>query len=107
MLNGLLVSVPNKRIPSKNRTCVTLPAMSVAETLMVKLVGAMNEAPFVGLVIDTVGGTATLMWTTDDVDTPPKLSVACAVRSYPPAGTLLQVIVYGGVVSVSSSVLPL
>jgi hypothetical protein len=43
-------------VPSKKATLVTLPSESAALALMGTMAGAVNEAPLVGEVIETVGG---------------------------------------------------
>ena len=72
--------------------------------------GAVNVAPPLGEVSDTVGGALlagfTVTLTAVDVVVAPALSRATAVSEYVPAAALLQVAVYGLLESLAISVDP-
>ena len=73
---------PSNVTPSKNDTFVTLPSESFAVAVMGTFAGAVKEAPLVGEVMATVGGTfaaLTVTFTTLDMVDRPRLSVATAV----------------------------
>ena len=67
---------------------------------------AGNNGTIWGLVIETVGGMSTMMFTTVEVEVRPKLSVTCAVREYVPAGGLAQIRLYGAVVDTPKLFVP-
>ena len=56
------------------------PSESDADALIVMFAGELKTALAVGAVMETVGRALTVMFMTADVETPPKLSVALAVR---------------------------
>ena len=75
---------PRNVLPSKNDTFVTLPSESLAVAIMGTFAGAVKDAPLVGDVMATVGGTSaalTVTFTTVDVVERPPLSVATAVSA--------------------------
>src|SRR4026207_1989519 len=55
-LKGLVGSLPNDRVPSKNSTLVTLPPGSDAEARIVSAAELLKTAPSTGLVMVTLGG---------------------------------------------------
>jgi hypothetical protein len=57
-LKGDEVSEPKGEVPSKKETLVTEPPLEVASATMVTSAGAVKTAPFVGLVMLTLGGVA-------------------------------------------------
>ena len=63
MLKGSVVSIPSELVPSKNSTQATKPSLSWALTSIVTKLDALNEAPLVGLVIETTGGALLTLWT--------------------------------------------
>ena len=71
------------------------PLVSVADAAIDTDAGAVNVAPFAGLDNDTDGGVlvgdATVTCRGLEVDLPPELSRATAVRLCMPLGALLQV----------------
>jgi hypothetical protein len=106
---GVVVSSPSFVVPWKNSTFATDP-LSEALAVIVMLAGAANDALFAGAVMLAVGGVlaaVTVMLTALDAPVPPALSVATALRLYVPAFTLLQLKLYGLVLSLPSSVVPL
>ena len=56
-----------------------LPSLSDALAVIVIFAGAVKVAPFVGVVMLTVGGASTVMLTGAEVVVAPRLSVARAV----------------------------
>ncbi len=82
-LYGLVVSDPISVAPAKTSTRDTLPSASDAVALTIRLIGAVNVAPFDGAVTDTTGGwlaAATVMATDAEVVLAPLLSRATAVN---------------------------
>src|SRR4030065_346171 len=80
-----------------------VPSRSVAVAVMVMLAGEVNTLLLAGVVIATVGGTFTVMFTAAEVVAVPRLSVALAVIWCAPAGALFQMVLYGAVVLVPSN----
>ena len=63
----------------KNSILVTVASRSVASARSVRLLGRKISAPLVGLVRLTVRRVSTEMATSDDVDAPPRPSMARTV----------------------------
>jgi len=110
-VKGALVAVPNRVVPLKKSTLVTVPSLSLADAVIVIFAGAVKLAPLAGLVMLTVGGELggplTVIVTAADVVAAPALSVALAVSVYVPAARFAMLTLYGAVVSVPTRLLPL
>jgi hypothetical protein len=95
---------------SRNSTFVTLPSESLAVAVTAIVGFQAKMAPSAGEVMLAVGGVLpglTVIVDATLVVAPPRSSVARAVSVYVPAGTPLQVKLYGAVVSSPSFAAPL
>ena len=91
LVKGALFVRPRSVTPSKSARFVTVPSESLAVAMMGTLAGEVKDAPFVGEVMATVGGTfaaLTVTFTTVDVVERPPLSVATAVSAWAPTARL-------------------
>lgn len=61
-----------------------MPLLAEASAVIVILAGAVKIAPLAGLVIPTVGGEPTVMFTGFELVIAPRLSIAFAVSAYLP-----------------------
>ena len=79
-LYGALATVPSKFVSSKNCTCAIPFVEATFASKLIAVPGTIT-ALLAGLVNVTVGGTSTVIATTEEVVTNPKLSVARAVSA--------------------------
>src|SRR5579862_5504362 len=59
---GLFVTMPRLLVPLKNSTVSTKPSGSFASAIIRMFAGAKNDAPLVGMMMLTLGGSLVLPW---------------------------------------------